>query len=799
MQDFGVSIDYHDLYPYSINRTKGFNDVTQEQFNQEVKYSSDKFYELIDRRPKTGSQPNGDPIYDRFSECPNISFRYMGENHPPYTGIFYKPFSPQMDLDSKYIMPKRKFIVGGYTLNSFKDDIAASASAEEANRVWEILGLHTPYRDSGYFEFFPELESLYGASGDDSLWVASIDEVFEYWYMTNYAAVHKSINGQEIKFKIYVPCGSNFYFRSISCLLSGINTTNGLLVNSSDNCKGMSFGINDSKLLVNLDFNEDLISKVEKYLSIFEANPGEEYAYDNAEYFIQQLKVGVKETYQARLNAFVSPPTLTAVVINSGAESTTSKNVTVNISLIGGATQIILGEEPNFVGSSWEPFSTSKTITLSDGFGSKTVYVQLRNSFGLSDVLSDSISLVDTSLGLSSIVINGGASVTNISTISVDVVYSGDPIQMMLSESPTFEGASWVNFAATVQHTLSSGYGVKTIYCRLKDSTTTTSVVSSSIEYSFVEVSELESITINNGDSNTDSQVVSVNMIYSGDPTHYRISESETFTDSSWITLSSSTVNFTLSPTLGLKTLYVQIQDSGGMSSVKSSSITLLGESVKAALAFNYQYGNGTLAYDSDNELGVTVNSVHPTVGTTTPFLSPKPLKDTSGNDLTGWFLSLNKASYPALDSVALEGMGLSSFNTGITEGSGPYPIKYLTKVASMGITSGVSLQGRLVFTLPVGAYKAKIIYTASVGGSLSESERVYCWYRIVANGISSGNIQVGPDGFTGLHNSDFNAEIQFNVETNSSDNVVLFIWNNNPVNMGYRPGLSLIEIQKLS
>ena len=80
-------------------------------------------------------------------------------------------------------------------------------------------------------------------------------------------------------------------------------------------------------------------------------------------------------------------------------------------------------------------------------------------------------------------------------------------------------------------------------------------------------------------------------------------------------------------------------------------------------------------------------------------------------------------------------------------------------------------------------------------GGSFNEAQRLASWYKINVNGVSGTPVQVGPTGFTGLNNTQFNAEIDIVVDAASDRNVVLYLYNT--ANLWYRPGINLIEIIK--
>lgn len=75
-------------------------------------------------------------------------------------------------------------------------------------------------------------------------------------------------------------------------------------------------------------------------------------------------------------------PTISSFTINSGASVTTSATVTLNITCADAASMKIWGINgiANEADASWETFSSSKSVTLPSGDGSKTVYIKVRDS-----------------------------------------------------------------------------------------------------------------------------------------------------------------------------------------------------------------------------------------------------------------------------------------------------------------------------------------------------------------------------------------------------------------------------------
>lgn len=89
-------------------------------------------------------------------------------------------------------------------------------------------------------------------------------------------------------------------------------------------------------------------------------------------------------------------PSITAFSINSGAAVTTSRNVTLSITAPEAASMKIWGIDgvTSESAASWETFASTKSVTLTSGDGTKTVYVKVRDSvYNESAASSDTITL----------------------------------------------------------------------------------------------------------------------------------------------------------------------------------------------------------------------------------------------------------------------------------------------------------------------------------------------------------------------------------------------------------------------
>lgn len=91
----------------------------------------------------------------------------------------------------------------------------------------------------------------------------------------------------------------------------------------------------------------------------------------------------------------VIKPSNLSLSINSGATQTTKNQVTLTLSATN-ANLMLLSNDANFLGASWQQYKTSFEWNLTSGFGKKTVYAKFRSSAGGdSDVISKSIDVVE--------------------------------------------------------------------------------------------------------------------------------------------------------------------------------------------------------------------------------------------------------------------------------------------------------------------------------------------------------------------------------------------------------------------
>lgn len=87
----------------------------------------------------------------------------------------------------------------------------------------------------------------------------------------------------------------------------------------------------------------------------------------------------------------VIPPTISNMLINNGEQKTAESLVSISFNSNGSAVFYRISESPDFLNTAWKPIEPDITFQLSSGFEKKTVYLQLKNSLYLSDIISSEI------------------------------------------------------------------------------------------------------------------------------------------------------------------------------------------------------------------------------------------------------------------------------------------------------------------------------------------------------------------------------------------------------------------------
>ncbi len=156
--------------------------------------------------------------------------------------------------------------------------------------------------------------------------------------------------------------------------------------------------------------------------------------------------------------------------LNNGVSTTNKTNALLSI-MFPGAKEMQLSDNPNFLFSYKEPYTTSKAWKLTGSDGQKNVFCRFFG--GLADpteVFTASI-LLDTTAPEVEMRINNGNLVTASTNVTVTFSFSTPPVQMKLANaSAPSSVAAWIPFKDSLSWTLAAGDGKKTVYAVFRDS-----------------------------------------------------------------------------------------------------------------------------------------------------------------------------------------------------------------------------------------------------------------------------------------------------------------------------------------
>ncbi|RJE87420.1 hypothetical protein D3P07_13840 [Paenibacillus sp. 1011MAR3C5] len=282
------------------------------------------------------------------------------------------------------------------------------------------------------------------------------------------------------------------------------------------------------------------------------------------------------QEYQVTVTLDTVAPT-GSVVINNGNSYTTDREVTLNLTLGSGVTDVV-GVQYSDNNSSWssiEAFSTSRTYMLPAGDGNKTVYIRLIDRAGNITVIQDSI-LLDTTAPTGTVVVNDGRAYTNNANVYVDVT-PATGVTDIVSIRYTINGSVPTTIAYTNNFTIDVGStnGAKAITVELIDGVGHISPIYSAM-VTLDTVAPTGTVAINSGAMYTTEQVVTLDYTLGAgveDVTSVQFSN-DNLTWSSEAAYSES-MNYTLSAGDGSKTVYVRFIDRAGNTGTAQASITL--------------------------------------------------------------------------------------------------------------------------------------------------------------------------------------------------------------------------------
>ena len=174
-----------------------------------------------------------------------------------------------------------------------------------------------------------------------------------------------------------------------------------------------------------------------------------------------------------------APGHLRAILINNGASKTNNAHVDLILSAEN-ATEMIISNESDFSGATWQPYCSAVEFDLKDekigpgyGDGTKTVYVKFRSAdLTESNVFTASIVLDTTTprVGPIPVIINDGSSTTDSRQVTLHLnATDAQWIEILNEDEQQYFQGTQMPYSETVAWTLSEHNGQKEVFVRFID------------------------------------------------------------------------------------------------------------------------------------------------------------------------------------------------------------------------------------------------------------------------------------------------------------------------------------------
>ncbi|MEM1432824.1 MAG: hypothetical protein AAGG11_02080 [Pseudomonadota bacterium] len=168
--------------------------------------------------------------------------------------------------------------------------------------------------------------------------------------------------------------------------------------------------------------------------------------------------------------------------------------------------------------------------------------------------------------------LNDGEEYTTSRTVILDHSIRAEADEYRAAQDSSIEDSPWLPYLRRPSFTLAPGNGLKQVRFQVRNSVTGAQSAIASDDIT-LQNPRLLSASINNGAELAQSDRVTLSATIEGLATHYRVSESSHFGDTSWQPWGAD-IEFRLSNyALGNKTVYLQARNGGELSNVVSDSI----------------------------------------------------------------------------------------------------------------------------------------------------------------------------------------------------------------------------------
>lgn len=292
--DFGCDIYFHDI------NTSEYG-TTVEGILRGMKAVQEIANTTLGRKMKILSRPNGNNDYCTAARQYDDIVMMMAENTTDIGPDVNITFDNELDL--RKIAQHRRYVEAIPTLAQLWPEI--NTKAFSGTYAWTHDFSHGPADLQYVLDLLAKINDVYGKDGLDTVWFATLDEVYEYNYLRQNCVIEKSLANNVLTLKVSCPSSdllNEFMFhRDFSIIVEDAAIAGNGKFSVGNSVYGISYAKQqDSNWLFNLDCNKSLLDKAERYTTAYEKDKSASTKED-ALYFANQLKKELRDAYLNRL------------------------------------------------------------------------------------------------------------------------------------------------------------------------------------------------------------------------------------------------------------------------------------------------------------------------------------------------------------------------------------------------------------------------------------------------------------------------------------------------------------------
>lgn len=277
--NYGAGIAFHDVKTQDVNNVAALlehYDIAQSIIAEQ----------LSGRKCKTLARPNGNDTYiDAALQYDDIKTITTESN-----GLDLYPFAVKDDLQK---MPLNRFFEENQQRlkSEIREEVLKSATSRKAIHI----GVHNT--DNAWIDFLRWINDTYGKGGDDSVWMPSQEEYYEYNYYRIHGEVKaESVDENTVKLTLRLPVEENFYYPSVTVNLQGLTQADITAIETDDSVSGLSYANHDGGIMLNIDCRKHLAEHAAHFVEQYEKDKSDATKRADAVYFVSMLKESEKKT-----------------------------------------------------------------------------------------------------------------------------------------------------------------------------------------------------------------------------------------------------------------------------------------------------------------------------------------------------------------------------------------------------------------------------------------------------------------------------------------------------------------------